>query len=450
MPEIKLKIEDLVLDHDNPRITHAEGQQDALQKVVKDHKPASKLVKLAQSIVERGLSPADNMLVLRVNQKPERFISLEGNRRVAALKILANPAVMSGLEMPAPIKRALERAAKDFKRSKVEPIRCSEMSSREDARYWLRLKHSTGHDGAGVENWKSLAKRRFDGKPPVVQAIELVTERAGLTPNESKSITESFPTSTLERLLENRKVQKEIGIGIKGGSLVTQLPANEVAKPLKKIVLDLATKRIHVGKLMKTEDMVKYVREGLGASHLPDLALAKGPERTFDAIPITEFKKVARVPRRKLDPSDRREVVPKGCPVNVTDNRISDIYKELRGLKLDEAPNAIAVLLRIFLELSVDHFLEKNGGSLEFTTPIGAKKFKSLDKKLAETVDMLVNIGVPRARFASVTRSLSVKTSPLSLDLLHQYVHDRSATPSPQELKAGWDHAQPLFEHIWP
>jgi hypothetical protein len=448
MPEIKLKIDDLVLDHDNPRITHAEGQQDALQKIVRDQK--IKLLRLAQSIVDHGLSPADNLLVLRVNQKPERFISLEGNRRIAALKLLTNPAVMSGLDMPAPTKRALEKLAKQFKRSKVEPISCHELPSREAGRYWLRLRHSTGHDGAGVEPWKSLAKRRFDGKPPAVQALELVTERAGLTPAEASAITENFPTSTLERLLENRKVQKELGISIKGGKLVTQLPADEVAKPLKKIVLDLATKRKHVGMLMKTDDMLKYVTEELGSAHRPDLGKARGPERTLDAIPTTEFSKVHRVARRKPDPSDRREVVPKGCPVNVKDNRIAEIYRELRTLKLDEAPNAIAVLMRIFLEMSVDHFLENNGGALDFSTPGGGTKFKSLDKKLAETVDMLVSIGVSHAHLAAVTRSLSVRTSPLNPDLFHKYVHDRFQTPVPRELKAAWDHAQPLFEKIWP
>jgi hypothetical protein len=56
---------------------------------------------------------------------------------------------------------------------------------------------------------------------------------------------------------------------------------------------------------------------------------------------------------------------------------------------------------------------------------------------------------VPRAHFAAITRSLSVKTSPMNIDLFHLYVHDRFATPSPSELTAAWDHAQPLFEKIW-
>ena len=79
MPEIKLRIADLILDHDNPRITHSEGQQDALQKIVKDQK--TKLVKLAQSVAEHGLNPMDRLLVLRVQTKPEQFIALEGNWR---------------------------------------------------------------------------------------------------------------------------------------------------------------------------------------------------------------------------------------------------------------------------------------------------------------------------------------------------------------------------------
>jgi hypothetical protein len=52
MPAIQLKIEQLVLDNDNPRITHAEGQHQALQKVVKDQK--AKLVRLAESILNEA------------------------------------------------------------------------------------------------------------------------------------------------------------------------------------------------------------------------------------------------------------------------------------------------------------------------------------------------------------------------------------------------------------
>jgi hypothetical protein len=445
MPEIKLKIADLVLDHDNPRISHAAGQQEALQKVVNDQR--TKLVKLAQSIMEHGLSPMDRLLVLRTNQG---YIALEGNRRVAVFKLLINPAAMTGLDMPAPMKRILEGLAKNFRKGRVEPISCFELGSRDEARYWLNLRHNKGHDGAGVEPWKSLAKRRFDGKPPAVQVLELVTEQAPISPTERASITEKFPTSTLERLLENRAVRKELGLDIKDGKLVSKLPAAEIAKPLKKIVTDLATGEVKVNRLMKTGDMLKYIQEDLGKAHLPDLSKARKEERGLDEIPTSEFAKLGRPPRRKPDASDRRTVVPNTCRLNITENRIAEIYKELRTIKLEDGRNAIAVLMRVFLELSVDHFLEHNGGTLRWTPPGSSREiWKSLDKKLAEVVDMLVSMGVPREHFTSLLRDLSKDGSPMHLDLFHRYVHDRFATPSVSDLTAAWDHAQPLFEKIW-
>ena len=185
------------------------------------------------------------------------------------------------------------------------------MASREEARYWLNLRHNIGHDGAGVEDWKSLAKRRFEGKSPVLQALELVTERAGLTPSEQAAITEKFPTSTLERFLENRAVRKELGLDVKDGDLITKLPADEVAKPLKRIVLDLATKTTRVNRLMKTGDMLDYLRKDLGKDYLPDLSKARATARRLDAIPTTEFTKVRSARgRRKADPSDRKSSGP--------------------------------------------------------------------------------------------------------------------------------------------
>lgn len=451
MPEIKLRIADLILDNDNPRISHAAGQQEALQKIINDQR--TKLVKLAESIVEHGLNPMDRFLVVQLNQRPKQYVSLEGNRRVAVFKLLTNPAVMSGLDMPASMKRIFERLAKQFQRSRVEPIPCFELSSRDAARYWLNLRHNKGHDGAGVDDWKSLAKRRFEGKPPAVQALELVTERAGLTATERAAITDKFPTSTLERFLENRAVRTELGIDVRNGKLVTKLPAAEVAKPLKKIILDLATKTTRVGKLMKTADMLKYIRDDLGDQNLPDKSKERRDERTLEEIPLTEFPRLRPATKRKPDPSDRKELVPKGCPINITDNRIAEIYKELRTLKLEDgpspAPNAIAVLLRVFLEMSVDHFLENNGGSLKAVDG-GRERWKKLDRKLKEVVAMLVNMGVPESHFASIVRSVDVKSSPLNVELFHLYVHERFATPSPTELKAAWNNAQPLFEKIWP
>jgi hypothetical protein len=240
MAAIELRIEHLVLDTDNPRIPHAEGQRDALQKVVKDQK--TKLVRLAQSIVDKGLSPIERLMVLQVTAKPKRYIPLEGNRRVAVLTFLTNPAVMTGLDMPDSMQRILERLSKVFEKSKVEPISCFEVESREEGRYWIELRHNGENQGRGVVNWAPIAAARWRKRDLGIQAFDLVIEHGGFSSEEADEIREGFPLSTLKRLMEAPDVRKMIGLSAKDGALQIEVPPNEAIKPLKKMVLDLANK----------------------------------------------------------------------------------------------------------------------------------------------------------------------------------------------------------------
>lgn len=448
MGYIDLKIEQLVLDTDNPRITHADGQRDALQKVVRDQRV--KLVRLAQSIVEHGLSPIERLMVLQVSAKPKQYIPLEGNRRVAVLTFLTLPEVMTGLDMPGSMQRIFERLATQFDRSKVEPIAGYEVDARDQGRYWIELRHNGENEGRGVVNWPAITAARWRKRDLGIQAFDLVMDHGGFSPEEIEKIKHGFPLSTLKRLMEVPDVRNMIGLSAKDGILYTELPPAETIKALKKMVLDLSGKSEKSRTLNKTTQMVEYV-QNFDKADKPNLKKKTAP-RPVEAIPRAEFarKPPARSARvRSADPPPRLHVVPRNCALNVTDNRIEEIYTELRQLRLTEARNAIAVLLRVFLELSVDHFLEANKIPTTVPKKGGGDYYKALDTKVREAIDVLVNVGVPRANFNAITRSLSDKTSPLNTELLHAYVHDRYSTPSPQVLTAAWDHAQPFFERIW-
>lgn len=448
MPRIDLMAEQLVLDNDNPRITHASGQQEALQKVVKDQ--STKLLRLAESIVENGLSPIERLMVLEVSSKPKRYIALEGNRRVTALKLLTNPAVMTGLEMPESLRRSIERLAAVFEKTKVEPVECFEVGSREDGRYWIELRHNGEDDGRGVVAWKPFVAARYRKREPAIQALDLVLEHGGFSEDESEAIRSKFSLTTLRRVVDSEDARRLLGLTIKDGQLQTSLPGREIIKPLKKLVRDIAEKTVNSRSFNKTENMTNYINAFEKADR-PDLSKREN-DRSLEGIQKTEFivkSPKASKPRLK-SPAARGHIVPRNCNLNVTDNRIGEIYHELQTLKLTDARNAIAVLLRVFLEMSVDHFLEANGVSLKFSVPSRGEKYKSLDKKLSETVEMLVSNGASRDHFVAVIRSLDVKTSPMNIELFHLYVHDRFATPSPQELTAAWNNAQPFFEKIWP
>ena len=56
----------------------------------------------------------------------------------------------------------------------------------------------------------------------------------------------------------------------------------------------------------------------------------------------------------------RNTIIPKAFLADVTHSRINKIFVELKKLNADEFPNAASVMLRVFLGLSLDHFLEEN------------------------------------------------------------------------------------------
>ena len=120
MAAINVLIDKLLLDSENPRIGSATNQREALQKILDDQE--EKLFALAEDNVDEGLSPIDRLLVLSEKKGEDRFITLEGNRRVGALKILANPHVLTDLHIKGSLQRRFEELAGSFKREEVEPV----------------------------------------------------------------------------------------------------------------------------------------------------------------------------------------------------------------------------------------------------------------------------------------------------------------------------------------
>jgi hypothetical protein len=446
--KLSLQIESLLLDSENPRIGSAESQRDALQKIVDDQ--GEKLYELAEDIVDEGLSPIERLLVLREAPNSKRYIALEGNRRVAVLKMLANPQLLASIEVRPAIRKRFGSLAERFNLSEIEPIDAFAVDTRDEGRPWIYLRHTGENEGRGVVSWTGVAAARFRGEDPALQALEFVRTYGGLDGAKQAMLGHYFPITTLDRLLSTREVRQLIGVNVAQNKLTSWLPPQEVIKPLRKIVLDLAEKKVNVSMLKNRAQQLCYVQT-LAAEDRPDFSKV-GPERAIETVTASDFgtgHKGRQKPRR-FQTGERKTVVPGRLRLNVRDAKAASIFRELKGLRAEDFPNAGAVLLRVFLELSVDAFLTVNGISLS-TQPKGGRTVdKSLAKKVEEAIDHMVkNQGANRKDFLSVSRGLSVSSSPFSIDLLHAYVHNRFVTPKDRELITAWDDAQPFFERLW-
>ena len=444
MAAVQLDANDLLLDLENPRISKAGSQREALQKIIEDQDV--KLVVLAESIVADQLSPMDRWLVIKSPLEHGKYTVLEGNRRLATIRILNNVAVLNDLEVRAPIKRRLEALAEQFNLKAIEPIDCFEVSERAEAATWINQRHTGENKGRGIVNWGGVATARFRGRDPALQALELVLTYGNLGEEEKEIVEDHFPITTLDRLLSTPAVRDKIGVEISDGKLKTNLPPAEAMKALRKIVLDLANETINVTQLKSKEQQVTYISK-LGKD-LPDLSKRSGVSKPVDGLEEKDFKSPVPKPKPKPRQPVRKTLVPRDCYLTVSNAKIAEIIKELRWLPLVDAPHSISVLFRVFLEQSVDHYLDKAGIPLQVTTP-GGKKDKGLRKKVEEAIDEMVKKGTPKKNLAGVSKGIDDKNSPLYVDTLHNYVHNRFFSPTERDLKVAWDNAQLFFENIW-
>lgn len=141
-----IAVSDLKFDPHNPRLPDGLGHQDEvaiLQWMLRN----GDLVELMSSIGATGYSDAEPLLA--VKDESDGYIVVEGNRRLAALKLLLDPSLATVK------KRAVQES---FDQAQYHPERVPVLvyGSRNDILAYLGYRHITG-----VKSWGPLQKARY-------------------------------------------------------------------------------------------------------------------------------------------------------------------------------------------------------------------------------------------------------------------------------------------------
>ena len=107
----------------------------------------TKIIGLARSIAEHGLNPTESWAIVHEDNK---YVVLEGNRRLVACRLLDNPRKAPDPETAAAFER-IKRGVRTTG-SYLNPS-CVEFEHRADARYWIHLKHHGAGSGEGTAAW---------------------------------------------------------------------------------------------------------------------------------------------------------------------------------------------------------------------------------------------------------------------------------------------------------
>jgi len=440
--EEDIPVSRLRLDLKNPRLPDIQSSQiDTLRLIAQLQ--GEKLLALAKHITTYGLNPAEKFIVIPDDQN--QYIVLDGNRRLTALRLLETPSIVEGY-VSENLFAQLKKLSESFLKSPVEDAPCIVFQDNEQAGPWIELIHDGESGGAGLVKWSAQQRSRYQArkgnKALHLTVLDFVAQHGQLSPETVEKINlGKYPTSTLKRVLSTPYVREKLGIEKKGQMAFTQYPKSDIIKGLSRVVDDIGTGRINVNHVRTQTDRINYINS------FDNDTLPSEESRNDEAVPIEDAPDNHVPPQRlrseRRASMSRKKLIPGSLKLDIDVPRINDIYHELkRRLIVHETPNAVAVLLRAFLEMSIDEYIDRKG--------IQIRGRDTLANKVSHVADYMEHNGIlARNALRPIKRAASDSESPYSTTTLNGYVHNRHFSPGPNDLKAAWDTLQMFFEKLW-
>lgn len=456
----------LLLDTNNPRIPElgaAPSQRDIAAELI-EH---DNVYELARDIATMGYFP--NELLIGIHEDGTDVI-VEGNRRLAALKLLLSPELS-----PEGTQKKFKALADRVPRTSISKVRVSFAPSREAAAPLIVNRHT----GIGVHRWKPAQQAKYlrtlvTGNASLDDvAGQLGMSRSDLLKNlrtdtmyqiacgldmaaDLASVVRSpreFNASVLERLVESSDVLDFLGVQFDDrGGLIGKIDEREFRKGFGRMVTDIAAGEVDTRSLNNAKDIKTYLstlgsdtpdRKNKG-SFTSDSLLGRGAPPPVRSAVVTTRGGPKREPSTLIGP---------GIRCRLESPRINDIFREMRKLKLTEFPNAAGVLLRIFSEMAIANYLEKTHkiDSILEKARTKDKKGKDWWPSMRQMLNLLLansEIVLPPLARKGISRMVSDDDHPLSLDKLDQFVHNHYVAPNEKELRKLWTLLQPLLVQL--
>lgn len=437
----------LSVNIENPRFEMVGNQREAIAQMIEDQ--GQKLIKLAQDIIDNGLNPSELVLVTPHEKTENQYNVLEGNRRISALKLLANPDLIP--ERNKSFLNYFKKLSEVFYDNPITEIPCVIFNNESDANRWIKLKHTGENEGIGVVSWDAQQKARFEerveGKSSyALQVIDFLRNQN--IEGNLKLRLQNIPSSSFQRLLTDPDFRKTIGIEINDGKVYSNLPSEEIVKPLSKVVKDLLRSDFTVKEIYYKDDRLNYI-ETFKPADLPNKSsIFKSWELTSSNPPTNKSlgnSSPAILVKANSKPlsTSRNSIIPKSLIIHINQPRINKIYRELKDLDLRQFCNASAITFRVFIELSIDSFIEAQNISTV-----------TKDDKLRKKVEVVANIletnkHLDKQKLKGIRNSIGNNNHILSIDTFNSYVHNKHLNPSETDLKIAWDNIELFIVKLW-
>ena len=143
---------------------------------------------MMQSIKENGLDPGDSFYVIADEEDDTSYVVVDGNRRLAAIKVLLTPTLLRGTKLPETLISSLTKLVAGFDANTVSELSCVRFANRSDANEWILRRHGRGMEGEGRIAWGPLEIQRFQKDRTVLDIIDFVEKNSTFSNEEWRRI----------------------------------------------------------------------------------------------------------------------------------------------------------------------------------------------------------------------------------------------------------------------
>lgn len=474
-----IALSDLRLDIDNVRFgtESSADQSSAIAKFMEDPKNGPKIIKLAEDIADFGMDPSELQLVYKDNDI-NSYVVLEGNRRLTALLLLSNPELC-------PVEKYIKRLKDLNLKANINTstkIDCSIVDKRKSADRWIELKHTGENKGAGRVDWDGDARDEFrsrqNSKDSIGRQIRNLIESSECFAEETVKAINEINITTLTRIFSSKASQKIFKLKVKNKKLFPELDLKNLAPAIEYAVLYFHQNNMTVKDVYKSEDIQKFLDEIPKDIIVDEDYYEKNKKEYVKEKDINENKEIEekndgnvdntsdsekgndvekREKKSKVRPSstNRKNLI--NYSLEIEHPRINELYKELKTkIHVDSTPNAAAIMFRVFIELSCDHFIKKEEAKgnpvnrADNKQPIDLQKNVSLSQKVQSVAEHLKSNGILKAGQVRAIRKRAAAPDTLgSIDHLNEFVHQDASSPLPRELKLIADDYSPFIKGLW-
>ena len=446
-------IDRLIPDPENPRIPVQESTLDTILALVAED--GEGLLNLARDIVAMsGFNPAELLSVSPLGD--DMFVVKEGNRRIAARRLLRNPEQLKGHVAAPDLVRW--RGLSNEAGAKALPT-TSFVVVGEDHEAWVDRRHLGPQSGVGLVSWDTKMKARRDSmRHGTTDRAAILLE--GLKSKDADTFKALEPPkrtyTTFQRLLDSQSARAHLGIDVTAKGQLVLTKGQRSLKLLEQVLRDLQA----TGEEKLTSRTIH--NSGDIARYLSRLDSRVGAVESTPGIVLKEGVGGAKQRKTVTSRSTGRAGDIMKSLTRPKSQRPGKLYDELVKARHHDMPNAALVLTRILLELSIDHYATENnlstGSDVDTQVETEIKAFRedcgrakvaipkfvsqalkraasqapALDKKLEIVIDALVAAGQLEQKEANAKKREMREKEVVAL--LHDAVHRLDTVPSIQRV----------------